>query len=156
MKLKFWNKPIEVKDYFTETQLDAITEEVRKAELLTFGEIRVVIRGACENKLSSKEQALADFEAYGLANTRDKTGVLILIVLQERKVEVLADKGINDQVPKGYWDNIVRIITTSFKHNGLCHGIRVAVGMVGLMLQREFPRKSDDTNELPDRPEIVP
>ncbi len=156
MRLKFWQKRItKPEDVFTKEDLDSITEVVKKAELLTSGEIRVVIRSVCDKGLSTKNQALADFEKFGLVSTRDKTGVLILIILSERQVEVLADKGINDQVPEGYWDGIVWTITNSFRNVGPCKGICEAVETVGQMLAEKFPRKSDDTNELSNEPTVV-
>lgn len=157
-KLKFWQKsPVKPEDVFSKEQLNSIAEAVKKAELLTSGEIRVVIRGACEKKLNNypgqtRMQAMIEFEEHGLANTRDKTGVLILIVLNKRKVEVLADKGINDVVPENYWDGIVWGITNSFKENKPCDGICEAVETVGQMLAEKFPRKPDDVNELPNEP----
>jgi len=158
MRWKFWVKPLRVEDVFTKAELDEITSSVKKAEALTSGEIRVVLRSTCEKKLrrySTKIQAMIDFEEYGLANTRDKTGVLILVVLQSKKVEVLADKGINDQVPKGYWNDVVNLILYGFRKDNPCSGICLAVENVGQMLAEKFPRKPDDTNELADEPVIA-
>ncbi len=153
MRFKFWQKNVlKPENVFTKEELDKIAQATKKAESLTSGEIRVVIRGACKSGLTTKQQALADFREYGLVQTRDKTGVLILVVLQKRRVEVLADKGINDIVPAGYWDGIVWTITNSFRNIGPCKGICEAVETVGQMLAEKFPRKPDDTNELPNEP----
>lgn len=156
MKLKFWKKSFKPQNVFTKEQLNTITETVKKAESLTSGEIRVVIRGACKRGLNTKQQALADFEEHGLAQTRDKTGVLILIVLQERQVEILADKGINDRVRESFWDSIVLSITNNFKNKEYFKGICDAVETVGHVLAEHFPRKPDDTNELPNKPVLAP
>lgn len=146
---------LKLKKVFTKSDLDKITEATRKAELLTSGEIKVVIRDACKKNLSTKEQALADFIAYGLGNTRDKTGVLILLVMKERQIEVLGDKGINDLVPEGYWDNIITVIRHGFDLHHPREGICEAVGLIGEKLQEIFPRKLDDINELSNEPIIA-
>jgi len=51
-----------------------------------------------------KEKALVSFLEQGLHETRDRTGILILISLFERRVQVLADSGINEKVPENTWD----------------------------------------------------
>lgn len=150
MKFKLWNKYRH--GPFTDKQLKGIAEATQRAEALTSGEIRVVLRDTCQNGLSSKQQVLADFQEFGLINTRDKTGVLILILLKNHQVEVLDDKGINDRVGEGYWDQIVSVITDGFNHNKPYEGICRAVEKVGGLLAETFPRKPDDTNELSDEP----
>lgn len=138
----------EVCDFFTKEELDSIDNAVKQAELLTSGEIKVVISCECEEGLSSKQQALDDFYYYGLDKTRDKTGVLILVVLSGRNVEILGDKGINDRVPEGYWTGVVKTIVDGFKNNKGAEGICKAVVEVGNLLKDNFPRKPDDTNEI--------
>jgi len=156
LKWKFLRKfTVKWQEFFSKEELDRILQAVKKAETLTSGEIRVVLRDACDPDLSTKDQALIDFRKYGLNKTRDKTGVLIMVVLQFRRVEVLADQGINDQVPEGYWDGIVWTITNSFKEGKSCEGICNAVEAVGQMLAEKFPRKPDDTDELSNEPIVI-
>ncbi len=150
-KSRFWQKPLlRPLDVFSREELEGIKKAVTEAESLTSGEIRVMIRGQCEKGFSTKEQAFKDFYHFGLDKTCNQTGVLILIVLQERKVKVLAAKGINDQVSDGYWQGIVKIITDGFQRGMPYKGICQAVIEVGRLLQEKFPRKADDVNELPD------
>ncbi|NOQ41669.1 MAG: hypothetical protein GQ563_04115, partial [Desulfuromusa sp.] len=54
-----------------------------------------------------KEKALVSFLEQGLHETRDRTGILILISLFEHRVQVLADSGINEKVPEHTWEEIV-------------------------------------------------
>lgn len=137
-------------EYLSSVELDKIKAEVGKAELLTSGEIRVVVSCVREKGLSTREQALRDFYKHGLEKTRDQTGVLILVLLKEKKVEVLGDKGINERVPAGYWDSVVKMITDGFRQEKRCEGICKAVAEVGRLLQEKFPRNPDDVNELPN------
>lgn len=155
MRLKFWKRSLKPRHIFTKEQLNSITEMVKKTESLTTGEIRVVIRSVCKRGLSTKQQALADFEKHGLAQTHDKTGVLILIVLQDRQVEIIADEGINGVVSEDYWNSVILSMTSSFKNREFYKGICTAVEMVGETLARNFPGKPDDINELPDAPVVT-
>ena len=95
--------------------------------------------------------ALASFTEHGLHYTRDHTGILILVSLLERRVEVLADRGINAKVEAGTWQEIVKILTDGLKSNRACDAYCRAIHRSGEILAAHFPRQSDDKDELPDR-----
>ncbi len=97
-----------------------------------------------------REKALVSFVEQGLHETRDKTGILILISLFEHRVQVLADSGINAKVPEHTWEEIVEIVTTGLKSNDASAAVCKAVERCGELLQEHFPIKDDDTNELPN------
>jgi len=97
-----------------------------------------------------KEKALVSFLEQGLHETRDRTGILILISLFERRVQVLADSGINEKVPENTWDEIVATIVAGLKSGNSCNAICQAVERCGQLLEENFPCKKDDTDELPN------
>jgi putative membrane protein len=85
-----------------------------------------------------------------LHHTRDKTGILILVSLFEHRVFVLADRGINKQVPKETWDEIVHIVTEGIHSGRTCDALCAAIFRCGELLEVHFPKKTDDTDELPN------
>jgi putative membrane protein len=95
--------------------------------------------------------ALASFTDQGLHHTRDHTGILILISLLEHRVEVLADRGINQKVGAGTWEEIVHIITAGIKSGQACDAFCQAIERCGAILAEHFPRAADDRDELPNR-----
>jgi putative membrane protein len=95
--------------------------------------------------------ALASFTDQGLHHTRDHTGILILIALLEHRVEVLADRGINQKVSTGTWDEIVRMITAGIKSGQACNAFCQAIERCGDILATHFPRQVDDKDELPNQ-----
>ena len=95
-----------------------------------------------------KEAAVTHFFHHGLYRTRDKTGVLVLISVFERRVWVLADEGINAKVPEGQWESIVKIITDGIKQKRPAEAICAAVEKIGDLLKVHFPIKPDDIDEL--------
>lgn len=97
-----------------------------------------------------EEKAVVSFLEQGLHHTRDETGILILISLFERRVHVLADRGINDVVPPNSWDEIVQIITDGIHRGDTCNALCAAIESCGQLLEEHFPIKVDDTNELPN------
>ena len=95
-----------------------------------------------------KEAAITHFFNHGLYRTRDETGVLVLISVFERRVWILADRGINAKVPEGQWDDIVKMITDGIRQKRSADAICEAVEKIGALLKRHFPVKPDDTDEL--------
>jgi len=97
-----------------------------------------------------EEKALVAFLEHGLHRTRDATGVLILISLFERRVRVLADRGISAVVPQETWDGVIATITAGIREGRTCEALCSAVERCGDLLQERFPRREDDTDELPN------
>ncbi len=95
-----------------------------------------------------KEAAVTSFFSEGLYRTRDENGILVFISVFEHKVWILADRGINEKVPKDRWENIVQIIVDGIKQKQQTQSICEAVKKIGAILQEHFPRKPDDTDEL--------
>jgi len=97
-----------------------------------------------------KEKAMVSFLQHSLHQTRDHSGILILISLFERRVHVLADSGINARVPKNAWNEIVNIITEGLKNDDTCAALCRAIERCGALLEAAVPRREDDENELRD------
>jgi putative membrane protein len=95
-----------------------------------------------------EEAAITNFFDQGLYRTRDQTGVLVLISVFERRVWVLADRGINTKVSESQWDDIVKMITDGIKQKRPADAICEAVEKIGELLKTHFPIKPDDTDEL--------
>lgn len=96
------------------------------------------------------EKAALSFLEQGLHHTRDETGILILISLFERRVHVLADRGINSIVPANDWDGVVQTITEGIQRGEACDALCLAIETCGRLLEGHFPVKADDTDELPN------
>jgi len=94
---------------------------------------------------------LAAFTEQGLHYTRDHTGILMLVSLLERRVEVLADRGINQKVSPGTWDEVVRILSAGLKSGVACDAFCKAIERCGEILAEHFPHQADDKDELPNR-----
>ena len=95
-----------------------------------------------------EEAAVTQFFDQDLYRTRDENGVLVLISVFERRVWMLADRGINAKVQQNQWDDIVTMITDGIKQQRAADAICAAVEKIGDLLEAYFPIKPDDTNEL--------
>ncbi|MBI9032202.1 hypothetical protein JEZ13_09415 [bacterium] len=97
-----------------------------------------------------KEKAELSFMEYGISNTRDRTGVLIFISNLEKRVLIIADKGIAEVYPHSSWQKQVDRIITGIKSNKFASELEKVIIEVGTVLSQNFPIKEDNTNELPN------
>lgn len=108
-------------------------------------------RAILGNRIVSTEvyqRALQAFFELGIMNTRDRTGILIMVSLLEHKVQVLADTGINEKVTEGTWDGVVTLVLNGIKSGSVINGLCDAIEKCGKILSNDFPIKDDDTNEI--------
>ncbi|MEY4705573.1 MAG: hypothetical protein RL042_1778 [Nitrospirota bacterium] len=119
------------------------------------GRIPTVIRFVTSReRLAHKVALRADqaFYKHGLHNTQGRTGILILVSLLEQRVQVLADKGLNDRVPAGTWDDLVGGIIEGIRTGQAADAICAAIAKCGALLAQVSPAgSSDNPNELSDR-----
>lgn len=101
-----------------------------------------------------RQRAVQAFFDHRLYQTRDATGVLLFLSLLERRVELLADKGIDERVPAGSWDTVVADLTAALRRGAVVDGTVAAVEAIGTILAAHAPPRADDTNELPDAPQL--
>lgn len=142
-----------VKRYFSSADIDSISEAIQKAEASTSGEIRVVLRerrGWRERTKSLESIARQEFEKLGMHATRERTGVLILVLLRDRQLYILADEGIYSKIDKGELATIAQKIVQKFAQNEYRAGIIEGIEHVGKLLAAHFPKKAGDVNELPN------
>jgi putative membrane protein len=97
-----------------------------------------------------RQRAFEQFIAKGLTRTSDRAGVLIYASLQDRCAELIADRGINDKVEKGAWKRTISDLADAISQGRPGDGFVAAVRDCGDRLERHFPARSLNPNELPD------
>lgn len=106
-------------------------------------------RGAIERRVRRRAQAA--FLEEEIWRTRERTGVLIFVSLFERRVEILADQGLNAKVTQAEWDGIARQLAAQLRADQARDGLLQAIEGCGTLLQKHgFTRPADDRNELRD------
>jgi uncharacterized membrane protein len=146
-----------IKNILSKDDLTAISQAVGEVEKYTSGEVRVSIRQRrrwSEKKLSLEEIARQEFSMLGMANTKDRTGVLIFLLLEDRRFYILADETINTKVESGTWNRIADDMSQLFSKKSFREGIICGVRSVGKVLSANFPIQKDDKNELPNNVHI--
>ncbi len=141
-------------DYFSDDDFLTISNKIKEMEKITAGEIRVSIKEEKSFLKRSRDiRLLAEEEFHNLKmdETRDKTGILLFLLLKHRQFYILADSGINEKVEQSTWDDIRDEMQLLFKDGHYTEGIVLGLGKVGEILGKYFPIKEDDTNELSNK-----
>ena len=90
------------------------------------------------------------FFEKGLYQTKKNTGVLFFLSLLERKIWVLADKGIYEKMDQETLNQYANEVSRGIKEGRGCEALSQAIQGIGILLSRHFPTTSDDTDELPN------
>lgn len=97
-----------------------------------------------------REAARSHFLSKGLYRTREETGVLVYLSVFERRVWVLADRGVDAVVPTGLWQEIVDRLVSEIREGRPADALCRAVGRIRAVLAEKLPAAPADTNELPN------
>jgi uncharacterized membrane protein len=133
---------------FNEEEQQRIRTAIEDAEKHTSGQIRVCIEKTCsENVL---DRAAKYFHQLDMHKTKLRNGVLIYVAVVDRKFAIIGDAGINKVVPDNFWDDTKDDMLQHFKSGNLVEGIVTGLEISGEHLQKYFPHKKGDSNELSD------
>ena len=141
-------------NFFSDDELLRISNKIKEAEKKTSAEIVVVIkekRKLFESKKAIRELAEDEFIRAGIANTAEKTGVLIFILLSEKQFYILADEKISHKVSQQTFDLIANEMSNQFKSGKFSTGIINCINILSELLSRNFPIKPNDLDELSNK-----
>ena len=125
-----------------------VVEAIRQAERNTSGEIKVHIENRCKGDV--EQRSLYIFDKLKLNETQLRNGVLIYLAIKDHKFAILGDKGINDVVEDGFWNDVKDLMLNQFKEGHFAEGLEQGIMRCGEKLKAYFPYQSDDINEIPD------
>jgi len=134
---------------FNEPEQKRIIEAIKAAETNTSGEIRVHVEHHCPHAdvLTRAQEVFAHLNMH---RTELQNGVLFYVAVTDRKFAVLGDKGINERVPAGFWDNVRDLLRQHFANEQFSEGLAQGIMLAGQHLKTFFPRQENDANELSD------
>ncbi len=136
-----------VEDFLTASQEQAIVEAIRKAELLTSGEIRVHLESSCIDPISRAQEL---FHLLKMDNTKEENGILFYVAVDDKKFALIGDRGIHKQVGDDFWNAVKDVVLSRFRESEFQNGLIEGIELVGKKLAVYFPWQHDDENELPN------
>ena len=145
---------------FPRAALNAIEQAIKTSEMTHTGEVRFVVEGALDGAplfsgQTAKERALALFSQLRIWDTEHNTGVLIYLLLADRAVEIVADRGIHAKAGPHAWVAICREMEAAFKAAKFESGAVSGIQAVSRQLVAHFPAGAHNANELPDKPLVI-
>jgi uncharacterized membrane protein len=131
---------------FKPSDLEAVRDQIKGAEQLTSGEIRVYLEDhSVDDPL---DRAAYLFEKLGMSKTELRNGVLIYIACVDRRFCIIGDAGIHALVGEDFWQEISTNMRDSFAQGLMREGLLNAIIAAGQALSIHFPRSGNDRNEL--------
>jgi uncharacterized membrane protein YgcG len=149
-----------VRRTFPPQVLAAIEQAIKAGEATHSGQVRFVVEGALDGKplfrnQSARERALDIFSHLRIWDTAHNNGVLIYLLLADRQVEIVADRGIDAKVGAAFWQKICAEMETSFASGNFAGGVIRGIDAVSQQLAAHFPKHGAGRNELPDAPVVM-
>ncbi len=141
--------------------LERLQARVAASETQHGGEIRLCIEAGLPladlwRGAGARERAVTLFGQLGVWDTEHNNGVLIYLLLAERAIEIVADRGLARHVPQAHWDALVDGMREAFRAGRFEEGLNAAIDAVHALLRQHFPLAPGqrNPNELPDAPAL--
>ena len=147
-----------VRRAFPRPALVAIERAIQASEALHDGQIRFAVEAVLDLSpllagVTARERAIEVFSLLRVWDTERNNGVLIYLLLADRDVEIVADRGIAVSAPQ--WESICQQMEAAFRAGQFEAGVLAGIRSVGWHLSQHFPPQQDPRNELPDRPVLL-
>ncbi len=145
---------------FPRATLNNIERTIAEVEQTHAGQIRFVVEDALDLKpllegQTARERAIEVFSRLRVWDTEQNNGVLIYLLLADRDVEIVADRGVHAKLGQPVWEAVCREMEAAFRQGKFEEGAIAGIRSVGAHLARHYPHIGAKANELPDRPILI-
>jgi uncharacterized membrane protein len=140
--------------------LNDIEIAVKQSECQHRGELRFAVENSLApgwvwRGMSAHQRATEVFSMLRVWNTEENTGVLIYVLLADREVHIVADRGIATRVSQSDWDAVAQTMQNAFRQGDFRRGSLEGIELITKLLSMHFPSALDNPNELSNKPVIV-
>jgi uncharacterized membrane protein len=145
---------------FPAATLAAIEKAIGDSEGSHGAEIRFVVEttlpaGHLLGRVGARERALEVFGHLGVWDTAANNGILLYVLLAERDIEIVADRGFVGLVRPDEWESICRSMEAAFREGRYEPGALAAIAAITALAARHFPPSGPNPDELPNRSVIL-
>ena len=146
--------------WFPTERMKAIRDLIAEGERGHAGELCFAVEAryspfALLAGIHTRARAEQVFSALRVWDTADNSGVLLYLQLAERRVEIIADRGIAAKVPQADWDALCADFAEAMRHGAPDRAVMECLSRINALLTRHFPAAADNPKELPDEPVIL-
>ncbi len=145
---------------FPRTALKNIESAIAEVEQTHAGQIRFAVEHALDIKpllagQTARQRAIEVFSRLRVWDTEHNNGVLIYLLLADRDVEIVADRGVHAKLGQATWEAVCQEMESAFRQGRFEEGVIAGIRSVGVHLARHYPHAGAKTNELPDHPVLM-
>ena len=149
-----------VRRAFPASALARVEQAIANGERRHSGQVCVALEAALPplrvlRRLTPRERALEVFGLLRVWDTEDNAGVLIYVLLADRDVEIVADRGIDRKVGAAAWQAICAQMERAFRERRYADAVVQGVDEVSALLAQHFPHTAATRNELSDKPFVL-
>lgn len=149
-----------VRRLFPRSALDRIEAAIEAGERRHAGEVCFALEAslplpAAWRGYPPRARALELFSEHRVWDTEQNCGVLVYLLLADRDVEIVADRGIHRRVGAERWMSICREMEKAFRAGKFEQGMIEGIGAISDVLAAHFPRPDDDRDELSNKPILI-
>jgi len=145
---------------FPQRVLHSIETTIEESEKKHGGEIRFVVEntlspGDVLNGTTAHQRALELFSILRVWDTEHNNGVLLYLLLADKEVEIVADRGLNGRVTPDQWESVCRSMETHFRTGQFEEGTRTGLAQITHLLATHFPPPTQKPNEISNTPVVL-
>ncbi len=149
-----------VRRAFPAAVMRAILNAIGEQEGRHGGELRFAVEASLPLRSlwqgqNARSRALEIFGQLRIWDTEHNNGVLIYLLLADKSVEIVADRGVSAKVGAAGWEAVCRAMQRAFAEGRFEQGACSGIVAISDLLVRHYPRGEDHANELPDEPVIL-
>ncbi|MFT3856044.1 MAG: TPM domain-containing protein [Aquabacterium sp.] len=152
-----WLDADDARRTLTPAGLQRLEALVAQSEARHLGELRLCVEAglpaaALWRGVDARQRAVAVFGDLRVWDTEHNNGVLIYLLLADRRIEILADRGLRERVPATTWQAMVERLGQQLSQGDFETGLAAAIHDVERLLKQFFPAATHqrNPNELPD------
>ncbi len=145
---------------FSEESLERITKAIDESEKFHDAELVFAVESSISSLaafkgLTAQQRSFDVFSQLRVWDTEKNNGVLIYLLLADRDIEIVLDRGIYSITKPEQWENICQQMESKFRQNLFEEGVLEGIGSISAILKSHFPKTANDRNEIPNRPVIL-
>ncbi len=152
-----WLDAADSSRHLPDAALHRLEAAVRASEARHLGELRICVEAGLSlprlwRGQSPRQRAIECFGLLRVWDTEHNNGVLIHLLLADRRIEVVADRGLSQRVPPETWQSLTDQLGQALARGEVEAGLQQAIAQVGELLHSHFPARANmaNPNELPD------
>ena len=157
-----WTDDADLRRALPADALARIEARVASSERGHSGEIHVSVEAGLPlsylwQGLTARHRAITLFGKLRVWDTEHNNGVLVYLLLAERAIEIVADRGLDRHVPQAEWQALIAPMRQAFQAGRFEDGLNQAVDTLTAQLVQHFALEAGQANpnELPDRATLL-